>query len=141
MTPTPPSTNSSTGARSPEEQFRVVRKRNRVPLSCYPCRTRKYVHTTSTDHFSALGCANMTCSQIVSIRQVVPSLWLFRTDFIIGSVIEIIPVVIARGVKAWIHRLVPMQPHLLEKRGRIKKIQAQMPCKIGSIDWKVWFCH
>ncbi|KAK5987658.1 Fusarisetin A cluster transcription factor fsa6-like protein [Cladobotryum mycophilum] len=41
MTPTPPSTNSSTGARSPEEQFRVVRKRNRVPLSCYPCRTRK----------------------------------------------------------------------------------------------------
>ncbi|KAH6610886.1 n-terminal binuclear zn cluster-containing [Trichoderma cornu-damae] len=43
MTPTPPSTNSSTGGRSPEEQFRVVRKRNRVPLSCYPCRTRKYV--------------------------------------------------------------------------------------------------
>ncbi|PNP80273.1 hypothetical protein FVER14953_01448 [Fusarium verticillioides] len=41
MTPTPPSTNSSQGARSPEEQFRVVRKRNRVPLSCYPCRTRK----------------------------------------------------------------------------------------------------
>ncbi|EHK40638.1 hypothetical protein TRIATDRAFT_320951 [Trichoderma atroviride IMI 206040] len=41
MTPTPPSTNSSTGGRSPEEQFRVVRKRNRVPLSCYPCRTRK----------------------------------------------------------------------------------------------------
>ncbi|PNY24055.1 transcriptional regulatory protein [Tolypocladium capitatum] len=41
MSPTPPSTNSSTGARSPEEQFRVVRKRNRVPLSCYPCRTRK----------------------------------------------------------------------------------------------------
>ncbi|KAG5981284.1 hypothetical protein E4U55_003100 [Claviceps digitariae] len=42
MTPTPPSTNSSTGGggRSPEEQFRVVRKRNRVPLSCYPCRTR-----------------------------------------------------------------------------------------------------
>ncbi|GKU13734.1 transcription factor [Fusarium langsethiae] len=44
MTPTPPSTNSSQGGRSPEEQFRVVRKRNRVPLSCYPCRTRKYVH-------------------------------------------------------------------------------------------------
>lgn len=41
MTPTPPSTNSSTGGRSPEEQYRVVRKRNRVPLSCYPCRTRK----------------------------------------------------------------------------------------------------
>ncbi|KAK0383321.1 hypothetical protein NLU13_9234 [Sarocladium strictum] len=41
MTPTPPSTDNSTGARSPEEQFRVVRKRNRVPLSCYPCRTRK----------------------------------------------------------------------------------------------------
>ncbi|KAL3961654.1 hypothetical protein ACCO45_003177 [Purpureocillium lilacinum] len=41
MTPTPPSTNSSTGGRSPEEQFRVVRRRNRVPLSCYPCRTRK----------------------------------------------------------------------------------------------------
>ncbi|KAF4976537.1 hypothetical protein FZEAL_6809 [Fusarium zealandicum] len=41
MSPTPPSTNSSQGGRSPEEQFRVVRKRNRVPLSCYPCRTRK----------------------------------------------------------------------------------------------------
>ncbi|KAK0703833.1 hypothetical protein B0T26DRAFT_658508 [Lasiosphaeria miniovina] len=41
MTPTPPSTTSSSGARSPEEQFRVVRKRNRVPLSCYACRTRK----------------------------------------------------------------------------------------------------
>ncbi|CAH0047934.1 unnamed protein product [Clonostachys solani] len=41
MTPTPPSTNSSTGGRSPEEQYRVVRKRNRIPLSCYPCRTRK----------------------------------------------------------------------------------------------------
>ncbi|KXX79768.1 Activator of stress genes 1 [Madurella mycetomatis] len=36
MTPTPPST-----GRSPESQFRVVRKRNRVPLSCHPCRTRK----------------------------------------------------------------------------------------------------
>ncbi|OIW34383.1 hypothetical protein CONLIGDRAFT_566845 [Coniochaeta ligniaria NRRL 30616] len=42
MTPTPSSTTpSSGGGRSPEEQFRVVRKRNRVPLSCYPCRTRK----------------------------------------------------------------------------------------------------
>ncbi|KAH7369019.1 hypothetical protein B0T11DRAFT_338069 [Plectosphaerella cucumerina] len=39
MTPTPPETSSS--GRSPEDQFRVVRKRNRVPLSCYPCRTRK----------------------------------------------------------------------------------------------------
>ncbi|KAK3945257.1 hypothetical protein QBC46DRAFT_360375 [Diplogelasinospora grovesii] len=41
MTPTPPSTTPSSGGRSPEEQFRVVRKRNRVPLSCYPCRSRK----------------------------------------------------------------------------------------------------
>ncbi|KAK2020082.1 fungal-specific transcription factor domain-containing protein [Colletotrichum eremochloae] len=42
MTPTPPSTTPSSGSgRSPEEPFRVVRKRNRVPLSCYPCRTRK----------------------------------------------------------------------------------------------------
>ncbi|KAI0010990.1 hypothetical protein F4779DRAFT_616058 [Xylariaceae sp. FL0662B] len=40
MTPTPPSGTSSSG-HSPEEQFRVVRRRNRVPLSCYPCRTRK----------------------------------------------------------------------------------------------------
>ncbi|KAI1077172.1 hypothetical protein F5B20DRAFT_283726 [Whalleya microplaca] len=40
MTPTPPSATSSSG-HSPEEQFRVVRRRNRVPLSCYPCRTRK----------------------------------------------------------------------------------------------------
>ncbi|KAG9246094.1 fungal-specific transcription factor domain-containing protein [Calycina marina] len=42
MTPTPPSTtSSSTGAQSPDAQFRVVRKRNRVPLSCGPCRHRK----------------------------------------------------------------------------------------------------
>ncbi|KAF7923168.1 uncharacterized protein EAE98_007873 [Botrytis deweyae] len=42
MTPTPPSTTSSSaGAHSPEEQYRVVRKRNRVPLSCGPCRHRK----------------------------------------------------------------------------------------------------
>ncbi|KAJ2972343.1 hypothetical protein NQ176_g7213 [Zarea fungicola] len=41
MTPTPPSTSSSTGGRSPEENYKIVRKRNRVPLSCYPCRTRK----------------------------------------------------------------------------------------------------
>ncbi|KAH6845174.1 fungal-specific transcription factor domain-containing protein [Chaetomium sp. MPI-CAGE-AT-0009] len=41
MTPTPPSANTSSTGRSPEPQFRVVRKRNRVPLSCYPCRTRK----------------------------------------------------------------------------------------------------
>ncbi|KAJ5818209.1 hypothetical protein N7474_003800 [Penicillium riverlandense] len=38
MTPTPPSTNSSS-VESPE--FRVIRKRNRVPLSCGPCRHRK----------------------------------------------------------------------------------------------------
>ncbi|KAJ5085319.1 hypothetical protein N7532_010090 [Penicillium argentinense] len=38
MTPTPPSTTSSSG-HSPE--FRVIRKRNRVPLSCAPCRHRK----------------------------------------------------------------------------------------------------
>ncbi|CAL3966906.1 unnamed protein product [Diplocarpon coronariae] len=42
MTPTPPSTNSSSaGGHSPEAQYRVVRKRNRVPLSCGPCRNRK----------------------------------------------------------------------------------------------------
>ncbi|KAK3394849.1 hypothetical protein B0H63DRAFT_59616 [Podospora didyma] len=41
MSPTPPSTTPSSGGHSPEEQFRVVRKRNRVPLSCYACRTRK----------------------------------------------------------------------------------------------------
>ncbi|KAJ5475276.1 hypothetical protein N7539_008342, partial [Penicillium diatomitis] len=40
MTPTPPSTTSSSaGAHSPD--FRVIRKRNRVPLSCAPCRHRK----------------------------------------------------------------------------------------------------
>ncbi|CEJ57780.1 hypothetical protein PMG11_06461 [Penicillium brasilianum] len=40
MTPTPPSTTSSSaGTHSPE--FRVIRKRNRVPLSCAPCRHRK----------------------------------------------------------------------------------------------------
>ncbi|RDA86006.1 hypothetical protein CP532_4856 [Ophiocordyceps camponoti-leonardi (nom. inval.)] len=38
MTPTSPTMNP--GSRSPEDEFRVVRRRNRVPLSCYPCRTR-----------------------------------------------------------------------------------------------------
>ncbi|KAL3478995.1 fungal-specific transcription factor domain-containing protein [Aspergillus californicus] len=42
MSPTPPSTTSSSnGGPSPEGQYRVVRKRNRVPLSCGPCRHRK----------------------------------------------------------------------------------------------------
>ncbi|KAF8853474.1 hypothetical protein BDZ45DRAFT_76279 [Acephala macrosclerotiorum] len=42
MTPTPPSTTSSSaGGHSPDAQYRVVRKRNRVPLSCGPCRHRK----------------------------------------------------------------------------------------------------
>ncbi|OJD30921.1 c6 transcription factor [Diplodia corticola] len=41
MTPTPPSTTSSNSGQSPDGQFRVVRKRNRVPLSCAPCRHRK----------------------------------------------------------------------------------------------------
>ncbi|OKL58423.1 hypothetical protein UA08_06114 [Talaromyces atroroseus] len=41
MTPTPPSTTSSSVGHSPEGQYRVVRKRNRVPLSCAPCRQRK----------------------------------------------------------------------------------------------------
>ncbi|OBT73378.1 hypothetical protein VF21_07681 [Pseudogymnoascus sp. 05NY08] len=40
MSPTPPSTGSSTG-NSPDNQYRVVRKRNRVPLSCAPCRHKK----------------------------------------------------------------------------------------------------
>ncbi|KAF2728274.1 hypothetical protein EJ04DRAFT_449644 [Polyplosphaeria fusca] len=42
MPPTPPSTASSSAGQSPPDaQFRVVRKRNRVPLSCGPCRHRK----------------------------------------------------------------------------------------------------
>ena len=43
MTPTPPSTTTTTsnGQFSPDGQYRVVRKRNRVPLSCAPCRNRK----------------------------------------------------------------------------------------------------
>ncbi|KAH7372239.1 hypothetical protein BKA66DRAFT_572363 [Pyrenochaeta sp. MPI-SDFR-AT-0127] len=42
MPPTPPSTTSSSAGQSPPDpQFRVVRKRNRVPLSCGPCRHRK----------------------------------------------------------------------------------------------------
>ncbi|KIW48321.1 uncharacterized protein PV06_00923 [Exophiala oligosperma] len=40
MTPTPPSAHSSHSGASPD-QFRVVRKRNRIPLSCAPCRHRK----------------------------------------------------------------------------------------------------
>ncbi|EGD96107.1 C6 transcription factor [Trichophyton tonsurans CBS 112818] len=39
MSPTPPTTSPST--HSPEGQYRVVRKRNRVPVSCAPCRNRK----------------------------------------------------------------------------------------------------
>nr|POF26319.1 putative transcriptional regulatory protein [Quercus suber] len=39
---TPPSSTSSNNGASPnDQQFRVVRKRNRVPLSCAPCRHRK----------------------------------------------------------------------------------------------------
>lgn len=39
---TPPSSTSSTNGASPNDHhFRVVRKRNRVPLSCAPCRHRK----------------------------------------------------------------------------------------------------
>lgn len=38
---TPPSSTSSNGASPDGHQFRVVRKRNRVPLSCAPCRHRK----------------------------------------------------------------------------------------------------
>ncbi|KAL5416183.1 hypothetical protein PMIN03_002222 [Paraphaeosphaeria minitans] len=42
MPPTPPSTTSSNSGHSPPDpHFRVVRKRNRVPLSCGPCRHRK----------------------------------------------------------------------------------------------------
>jgi Fungal specific transcription factor domain/Fungal Zn(2)-Cys(6) binuclear cluster domain len=41
MTPTPPSTHSSNSGQSPDAQFRVVRKRNRIPLSCGSCRHRK----------------------------------------------------------------------------------------------------
>ncbi|KAK5126921.1 hypothetical protein LTR85_008279 [Meristemomyces frigidus] len=39
--PTPPSSTSSNGASPDNQQFRVVRKRNRIPLSCAPCRHRK----------------------------------------------------------------------------------------------------
>ncbi|KAK5694249.1 hypothetical protein LTR97_009871 [Elasticomyces elasticus] len=39
---TPPSSNGSNGASPMDaQQFRVVRKRNRIPLSCAPCRHRK----------------------------------------------------------------------------------------------------
>ena len=41
MTPTPPSAHSSKSGQSPDAQFRVIRKRNRIPLSCGPCRQRK----------------------------------------------------------------------------------------------------
>ncbi|EMC93665.1 hypothetical protein BAUCODRAFT_53895, partial [Baudoinia panamericana UAMH 10762] len=39
--PTPPSSTSSNGASPDNQAFRVVRKRNRIPLSCAPCRHRK----------------------------------------------------------------------------------------------------
>ncbi|GAB7364928.1 hypothetical protein MBLNU230_g5716t1 [Neophaeotheca triangularis] len=39
--PTPPSSHSSNGPSPDGAPFRVVRKRNRIPLSCGPCRHRK----------------------------------------------------------------------------------------------------
>ena len=47
--PTPPSATSSNGHFTPDGQYRVVRRRNRIPLSCAPCRTRKYVTTPTSD--------------------------------------------------------------------------------------------
>ncbi|RMZ90091.1 hypothetical protein DV736_g2688, partial [Chaetothyriales sp. CBS 134916] len=43
MTPTPPSAapSSGSGSAASPDNFRVIRKRNRVPLSCAPCRHRK----------------------------------------------------------------------------------------------------
>ncbi|KAL1954697.1 hypothetical protein VTO42DRAFT_801 [Malbranchea cinnamomea] len=42
MSPAPSSTvSSNTSGHSPDGQYRIVRKRNRVPLSCAPCRSRK----------------------------------------------------------------------------------------------------
>jgi Fungal specific transcription factor domain/Fungal Zn(2)-Cys(6) binuclear cluster domain len=41
MTPTPPSAGGTFSSNSNSPDFRVVRKRNRVPLSCAPCRHRK----------------------------------------------------------------------------------------------------
>jgi hypothetical protein len=42
MTPTPASSNNSqSNHNSPDDLFRVIRKRNRIPLSCAPCRHRK----------------------------------------------------------------------------------------------------
>lgn len=41
MSPSPASNTPSSGAARSPDQHRVVRKRNRVPLSCYPCRSRK----------------------------------------------------------------------------------------------------
>lgn len=55
MTPTPPSTNSSSGASPDNAQFRIVRKRNRVPLSCAPCRHRKYVSAASLPSLENVG--------------------------------------------------------------------------------------
>lgn len=41
MAPSPSSNTPSSGAGRSPDQHRVVRKRNRIPLSCYPCRSRK----------------------------------------------------------------------------------------------------
>ncbi|RMZ83517.1 hypothetical protein DV737_g1626, partial [Chaetothyriales sp. CBS 132003] len=43
MTPTPPSAtlSSGSGSAASPDNYRVIRKRNRVPLSCAPCRHRK----------------------------------------------------------------------------------------------------
>ncbi|KAF7508990.1 hypothetical protein GJ744_008546 [Endocarpon pusillum] len=48
MSLTSPSAHSSQSGQSPDAQFRIVRKRNRIPLSCGPCRHRKLKCDRST---------------------------------------------------------------------------------------------
>ncbi|KAK4128261.1 hypothetical protein N657DRAFT_607448 [Parathielavia appendiculata] len=71
MTPTPPSTTTSSTGRSPEPQYRVVRKRNRVPLSCYPCRTRKKCDRSHpcTNCVKREGADTLSCSYATPVSR------------------------------------------------------------------------
>ncbi|KAK4101760.1 hypothetical protein N658DRAFT_566718 [Parathielavia hyrcaniae] len=71
MTPTPPSATTSSTGRSPEPQYRVVRKRNRVPLSCYPCRTRKKCDRSHpcTNCVKREGAETLSCSYATPVSR------------------------------------------------------------------------
>jgi hypothetical protein len=129
MTPTPPSNTPSSGARSPEEQFRVIRKRNRVPLSCYPCRTRKSVLRSTKDQSRLITLVtNMTlsdCKRHLAVEEESPS-----TNDTPENAIEVTRVRTVSSVRAAILHPAHTRhlPH--ERRTKVKELQDPMTCRI-----------